>query len=456
MQRSRSKAAKVAARAISRSLAYQSLYQEKNISLAEITRSRDPLDLLPILTKEDIFERFSLQEMVASDVPMQNLAGVLTSSGHGGTNFAFGVSTRRDKGRAPFDIDLGLEQAFQIDTRSTLLVNCLPMGVVFESDTVCVANVSVREDMACAILQQAGPHFDQCILVLDPLFAKRLLDYARLIKMDWSVLHSSVILGEETFSEEFRSYLSKEIGALAVHDGQMRIGSSMGVGELGLNLFFECAETIAIRRALHHQDPDATAPTFFCYNPLRSLVEIVDVDETGYGDLVVTMLDEHAPIPMIRYRTGDKVRLLTDTDLRFLSSVERDAVASLPLPVIAHRGKTTAAQTAKTWSADQCKSLLYRDQSIADSFSGAFVLRKEEGIHCWEVQRSPFSEAPTETLTEPLQALTDETATRIGLEPLRVTVWPYQDFKWGMGLDHERKFRYVPKPAQHQAAKIVT
>ena len=58
------------------------------------------------------------------------------------------------------------------------------MGVVFDSRSVCVANVSVREDMACAILNQAGPRFEQCILVLDPLFAKRLVDYATDMALD--------------------------------------------------------------------------------------------------------------------------------------------------------------------------------------------------------------------------------------------------------------------------------
>ena len=41
-----------------------------------------------------------------------------------------------------------------------------------------VATVSVREDMAVALVRAFGAYYEQILLVMDPLFAKRLIDYA--------------------------------------------------------------------------------------------------------------------------------------------------------------------------------------------------------------------------------------------------------------------------------------
>ena len=428
-------------RAAAQSAAYRTIYREAGLERSHPPQDRDALANYPILEKADLFERFSLEELIADNVPVGDLAGVLTSSGHGGPNFAFGVSTWRDKRLTPFDIDLGLEHAFGTDQRSTLLVNCLPMGVFFDSRSVCVANVSVREDMACAILRQAGPRFEQCILVIDPLFAKRLLDYAAELGMDWAGLAPRVILGEETFSEEFRSYLADALAIPLDEPGGQRVRSSMGVGELGLNLFFETAETIDLRRALHRADPDALLPTFFAYSPLRSLVEIVDPDEQGVGDLVITMLDAKEPIPMIRYRTGDRARHLLPEDLEALEPGRRAALQRLPFPVIAHLGRKPASDESG-WPMDRCKALLYRDPAVAAALSGAFVLRREAGVLRWHVQRRPGASEAPEVLAAGLQALVDAVVAKRGGDSPTVRVWPYEDFPWGMGLDHERKFRY--------------
>ena len=75
-------------------------------------------------------------------------------------------------------IDDALDDAFGISHRRTLVINCLPMGVGFSSASATVATTSVREDMATALVTTFGSHYDQIIIVTDPLFVRRLLDYA--------------------------------------------------------------------------------------------------------------------------------------------------------------------------------------------------------------------------------------------------------------------------------------
>ncbi|PLW81504.1 hypothetical protein CWI75_14805 [Kineobactrum sediminis] len=440
---SRKRLQKAFARAARISPAYRALLAEAGVAPGTKLAADEILQRAPVLEKADLFERFPIHELVASTVAPASLAGVLTSSGHGGSNFAFGLSTRAQLAFTPADIDMGLQGAFDIDGRSTLLVNCLPMGVVFTSNTVCVANVSVREDMALAILRQAGPLFEQVILCVDPLFCKRLLDYAAEQAFDWSALRTHVILGEEMFSEEFRSYLARRLGADIDTPGGVLIGSSMGVGELGLNLFFETAETIALRRERHWQQPDALLPAFFCYNPLRTFVEVLEPDDDGVGDLVVTMLDNLAPVPMIRYKTGDRARWVPDAELRSLPSELYLALYRQPLPMVAIVGRDRD-RIGEHWHVDHFKALLYRDAALADHLSGAFrVLPGADGPALHIQLGRNCVQAPAEMAVE-LSALMAASARERGAPAPALRCFAYADFPHGMSLDYERKFRYLP------------
>ena len=82
------------------------------------------------------------------------------------------------------------------------------MEVTFSSEGVCVAKFSVRDDMACAIVRQAGSLFEQIVPCGDPLFLKRLCDDSGSLGIDWTRFRVNVNIGEKTFSELFRDYLA--------------------------------------------------------------------------------------------------------------------------------------------------------------------------------------------------------------------------------------------------------
>lgn len=425
--------------------AYRTLLSEASLLPLPRLSAAGLLARLPVIDKSDLFERFPIGELLDRRLGPRDLAGVLTSSGHGGSRFAFGLSTRTQLRGIGAAIDLGLEQAFGIDRASTLLINCLPMGVVFTSDTVCVANVSVREDMALAILRQAGPLFEQAILCVDPLFCKRLLDYADGEGYDWRSLPVQAIIGEETFAEEFRDYLAGRLGVDTDDPSAPMLASSMGVGELGLNLFFETPHTIALRRALHRRNPDQPQPAYFCFNPLRTLVEVHEPDAAGIGDLVITMLEQDPAVPMIRYRTGDRVRWVLESERKVLPGDAGRALAAQPFPMLAMLGRARD-QVSPHWHVDQFKALLYRDPRLAACFSGAFRLHPGEQELQVDVQLSADCERDPSALTEALTALVSASAEARGAPVPALTCHAWRDFPYGMNLDYERKFRYCPRP----------
>ncbi len=442
-------ALKAAQQAARHSAAYRALLQEAGLP-GDLPGATTALNQLPVLTKDNTFGRFSLLEL-ARPLAGPGLAGavadVLTSSGRGGHPFGFRLITRAQHERAWFDIDLGLQDSFGVDDKTTLLVNCLPMGVVFPSRAVTVANVSVREDMACAILRDVGPQFAQTLLCTDPLFIRRLLDQGRRTGVDWQRLQTSVILGEEMLVEPQREYIAARMGLDLDGDSPRMIGSSFGVGELGLNLMFETRATIAMRRALREPERtrqwlvlpagDRALPSLFCYNPLRCHIEVLNPDEQGYGELCFTMLDGDAVIPLPRYATGDLGCLLPASTV---SAICQQSSLTRPwLPVVAVRGRIKDRRPGLP-SVEQVKTWLYEDPALADRLSGAFKIeRSADGTSLLTLQGA--AELPVFDAAA-CSARFAAHAAAAGCPQVRVVYRTDSCANWGKDLDHERKFSY--------------
>jgi phenylacetate-CoA ligase len=431
------------------SAAYRVLLQEQGVTPdmlgPEIGWAR-----LPILTKANTFERFALHEL-ARPVQATALADVLTSSGRSGRSFGFRLTGRKQHETSWFDIDLGLQDMFGVDSNATLLVNCLPMGVVFRSRAVTVANVSVREDMACSILRDVGPRFAQTLVCADPLFIRRLLDEGRRVGVDWSALNTSVIMGEEVLVEAQRDYIAARMGIDLDNDQQRTIGSSFGVGELGLNLFFETRETIRMRRAWRAEAHQAAAvvgmrddaaglgaiPSLFCFNPLRCFVEILNPDADGFGELCITMLDRHALIPLPRYATGDLGKLITREASQSLAAMAASAAPWLPVVAVCGRIQDRPVDMP---SVEAIKELIYIDHAIADQLSGAFKLAHQPfGQRKLTLQAHSAATVDLAALGDKLRNLKAGTL----LEGLILELVAAHAFDGRPLLDYERKFPYA-------------
>jgi phenylacetate-CoA ligase len=417
-------------RAARLSAAYRRLLAEAGIDPAQVRSIADFRRLPLVLSKDNTFQRFTLEELCLPGA-LDNLAGILTSSGHSG-RFAFGLSTHRQARRAADFIDLGLEQAFGVDRRRSLLINCLPMGVSFPSRAATVAEVSVREDMALAIAEKFRSLYEQIILVGDPLFLKRLCDFAEERGIDWSDTRLHLIIGEEVFGEAYRDYLAAHFAIDPDQPETGLIGSSMGVGELGLNLFFETPQTIALRRRAWRDPaafealfgfapmPGRPLPMLFSYDPTSVFAEVLAADDTGYGSLTLTVSSRGAPLLLPRYQTGDRARLL-------------DGAAADGLPLIALVGRESE-RDAQGWHVSAIKDALYCDRDAARGLSGAFRVETVDGQTTVHIQMArggpPDGSAVKHALSRHLPGL-------------RLRLWPYSDFPYGLSLDYERKFSYA-------------
>lgn len=436
-------------RAIARSVPYYAeILAERGVRPQDVRDIEGFLARCPVLEKSDLFGAVPIHRLCV-DGRVGYPAGVLTSSGQGG-RFAFGLTSKGQLRRSEAAIELGLQHAFQTDDHKTLLINALPMGVGFACSTVTVAETSVREDMVAALVQELGPYYEQVILVLDPLFGKRLADHVADLGLDWSARRIHGILGEETFGENFRSYLARRLGQDPRGWTRGFFGSSMGVAELGLNLFFETRETVPLRQLAQSRPavlrqalgnwPGRVPPLLFVYDPRRIFVEVQDPDPHGFGDLVVSSLDPAQPLPLLRYRTGDRA---LRADAEALASALADAGVKdirLPrLPMIAVSGRA-GDQLPDGRSLLDLKDALYAEGWVADRVSGAFrVQGNDTGCHIDVQLREGY--AGDDTIIR--SRLSDVLRAPGGNEEAQIRVWAADKFPWRPTLDYERKFVYA-------------
>ena len=439
-------------RAATSSIAYRQLLQESTVSVDSITDLAAFTARCPVLTKENTFGRFALPDLIAPGV-FGEITEVLTSSGHSG-RFSFGVVTRRQLLAAGAFVDDAMDAAFGVKSRRTLAINCLPMGVNVPSERMTVARVSVRPDMAIGLVQNFGSYYDQVLLISDPLFLPHLLAHAEAEGVDWPRHHVKVVVGEEFFGETFRQHVGGRLGYTPRDLDDGVIISSMGVGELGLHLFYETPATIAVRRyAATHREFAATLfgdiaeagplPMILAYDPERLFVEIDRPDRSGFGTLMISILDLEAPIPLLRYQSGDLAAFFNPDHLTTFASRVGSSPAGVPQQLIALRGRRDDVMPGG-WHVGVYREALFSDDAIASQVTGA--LRAETGARgvTLHVQLSAGAPVSSSLVSGILSALAPEH------RPAHVRVWEYERFPFGMRLDYERKFRYYePAVARH-------
>ncbi len=425
--------------------AYRQILSEGGI-LADQIQSPSDFQRVPFVDKHNTFRRFPLEQLCVGGV-VGELESVLTSSGHSGV-FAFGLN---DKGQRAFAVDWTdglLDRMFAVRSHKTLLVNCLPMGVKINTHACTLAETSVRPDMALALVKTFQTHFEQFVIVGDPCFVKHLLETGQDMGLDWPSYRVNLILGEEPLAENTRIYFEAILGIQTGRGqgGDERVVSSMGIGEVGLNLFFEVpaiAPLIRLRRLLHEDEhardivlgSRKNVPSLFTYDPNRIFVEFDEL-----GRLVLTTLDPNAMIPLIRYLPGDSgaflnlpERLRPKIEAAGLdwSSFEKQSIVT-----IEGRSRPKGGRGAEV-SPESVKEGLYQNHGLARKTTANFRIAPTQNGTTIRIQLA-LGILPDPALSrEFFNALSRYIEDRFD-----VVCEGYWQFQSGMGVDYERKFDY--------------
>jgi phenylacetate-CoA ligase len=424
--------------------AYQTLLREAGISVDDI-ESMEDFQRLPVLEKHSTFQRFDVQELCI-DGALGQPGTVLTSSGHSGI-FAFGLTDSEALPATVKWIDDALDFVFAVRSLPTLLVNCLPMGVKVHTQACTLAETSVRADMVVGLVKAFGRHFAQIIIIGEAAFLKHVLETGNRTGVNWRAHLVHVILGEEPLAENARTYLAGLLGHDIRRPEKGMVFSSMGVAELGLNLFFEVppvAPLILLRYSLHDDalfrhavlGPAKWVPSLFTYDPRRILVEF-----DAMGRMILTTLDPHVRVPLIRYATGDQgsvLRLASHLRPRIeAKGLPWESLESLPLVAIRGRGGHANAGDAPVFP-EAVKEGLYHDSALAELTTANFRLVSGAAAAVIRVQLAPGVRQNPKLEDAFRDAISNYVDARF-----TVVCEAYETFGSGMALDYERKFQYL-------------
>ena len=431
-------------RAASRVPAYRLLLNEASIEPESI---KNPADFarLPVLEKHNTFQRFAIEQLCI-DGQVGRLGSVLTSSGHSKV-FSFGLNEESALSETIRWIDDLLDQLFAVRSRNTLLINCLPMGVKVPTQACTLAETSVRPDMALGLVRAFQKQFSQIIVVGEAGFVKLLLETGQREGIDWQGNLIHLILGEEPLAENARTYFEGILGIDPHRPASGIVFSSMGVGEIGLNLFSEIPPTaplIQLRRALHVDEslrkailgPVDWVPSLFTYDPRRIFIEFDAADR-----LILTTLDLRLRLPLIRYATGDCGSFLR-LPQQMRSAIECagiswESLEGVPIVAIQGRGHHATAGGTKVYP-EAVKEGIYSDPELAKLVTANFRLVSGPDRVRIRIQLSPSIKRGPE-----MEKSFKEAISRYVRGSFEVECEPYESFGSGMSLDYERKFDYL-------------
>jgi phenylacetate-CoA ligase len=438
--------------AASHAPAYRQYLRECGVEVSSIRSIDDFKARIPVVDKDKTFKLYALEiEKLCLAHQIKDPQLIVSSSGHSGY-FSYGLSTRRELKKAQEDIDFMLDHFFGVSSKTTLLVNALPMGVKIQSSSVTIADTSVRSDIAIGVIKTFAPCFEQIILVGENSFVKKILEDGLREGIVWKNLRIHFILGEEILPENMRTYFARILNVNPDDEKNTTlIGSSFGVAEFGLNLFYETRELIRLRRLLQRdkklkgaligRDAD-NLPALLHYNPWRIYVEELPKASGGCADLVLTNLREKTNIPLVRYNIKDEGMIIDFARLKDVLDTfnAKEYLPRVRLPIVAVWGRDKIACDDKTSVRPEfIKEILYEDASVAAEITGYFRLSvsKAGGLKV-EIQTAPTTHI-SQLLEDKIRNLLTERLPAAS----EIVLYPYRDFPYGMELNYERKFQYI-------------
>jgi phenylacetate-CoA ligase len=366
--------------------AYADLLARAGVDPATVTDLDTFRQRVPLTDKATIFRAYALHELFRGG-SVNGIKTFVPSSGLSGA-FAFSGDTADGFALAAKGADLALEYTLGFSKRRGLVINTYPMGLQVPT-SMAVANTGVNADVALAMIRACAPYFDQIIVISQPLFAKKLFEEGLEQGVDWKRLRTTLVAGGEGFVESWRTYVS---GLLGIADpdqpGDTFVASTMGAGELGLNLFHEIPETIRIIRRAYRNRAFRTAllggdfhstPHFFVYYPMRSFIEELPIAGWRVGDLAVSLASPDLPMPQFRYRTGDLIRIVPYRKVEAALAEHAPDLAppGLRLPCVAVFGRRDGIRVGeRTIGAEPVKEALFADRAAAAAVTGFFRMAK--------------------------------------------------------------------------------
>lgn len=339
-------------------------------------------DEVPYTDKQSVFNGDIEEWLVGGRI--SDAAELITSSGASGT-FSLGITSHEERHSQERSIDATLRSLGADESSPTLLLNCLPMGIVIPTRLATVAAPSVHLEVATEILARAGGHFDRVVIAAEPLFLKELAETA--LRTHGAGFGDRVVacfVGGELVAESWRRYVSGLFGFPDEAPDRPGVLVSMGAAEAGLHVLTETPALRAIRDACDGQsarlrlvgEDRGYTPALFGWDPGRVYLEERAHDD-GRRTLVATALERRL-MPLVRYDLEDEGVLLSADEVN-AALADLGVPLRTQTPVAAVWGRRSARIARDGWSLrpETVKEGLFATAAHAGAVTGRFRIADE-------------------------------------------------------------------------------
>lgn len=377
---------------------------------------------------------------------VSDAAELLTSSGASGL-FSVGVTSRSERRAQERTFDLVIRSLGGGEDSSSLLVNCLPMGIAVPTRLATVATPSVHLEMAVELLARAGASFDRVVIAAEPLFLKELAETA--LRERGPGFADNVVgcfVGGEWVAESWRTYVSDLFG-FSADPRRLGITVSMGAAEVGLHVLHEnpalrearrALDGPLARRSLFGRDP-GYSPTLLTWDTNRFFVEERE-HEDGARTLVLTALTRRL-LPLVRYDLDDEAEIV-DTGRANAELERQGSPVRLSGPVVALWGRRGSTVSGPGWSLrpERVKEGLFATAAHAGALTGRFRIASDGERPVLHVQLRDGA-GPGPGIVPALRAV----ATTAAGVTARVEVHEYRAYPFHEAGDFQHKPAYVER-----------
>lgn len=293
--------------------AYKLFLKENNVSPGAIKTINDFKSLVPPIDKDNYLRKYSHKQLSwGGDYPAGSW-NIATTSGSSGTPFYFPRQSSQDEVYAKM-AETYLLQNFKIHERKTLYIVAFPMGAwiggVFTYEalqrvakrgkynlSIITPGISIRSILDA--YKELAHDFDQVIIGAYAPFLKDILDTGLREGVDWRNPKLGFVFSAEAFSEHFRDYAAKTVGAADIYNFSLNHYGTVDMGTMA----HETPASVMLRRMLYERGiadlllPDnRRQPTICQYNPEDFFFE-------AQGNNL--LCSAYSGIPLVRYNLKD-------------------------------------------------------------------------------------------------------------------------------------------------------
>jgi phenylacetate-CoA ligase len=407
---------------------YKNILADRNIDPNSVVDIESFTEIVPVLEKRDIFPKFNADSLFTAD-QFNDFVSAIVSSGTSGV-FSYGLVTKSSAATQSQMLDQMISQFFSTSPdKKTVVINALPMGVSFTSSHP-VVPVSTRTDIALHVIKTLGKT-RQIIIITEPRLLRRLVEEGEVEGIVWGEYSVSAVIGGMWFPESLTEYLVNKLNSGKNNQSELpsnQVLTTMGITEVGLNLFTGTPDLVNLRSVL--QKDLALSKSLFSTEIATPVLgyaltdnlyhEIINQDEYGVGELVVTHLDTSSAPLLIRYNTHDKVKLLTEEELL---KINFTPIVAAPIFAIYERNH---GETDSKLQLDDIQQIYYQTPELVESGTDNFRLDYTDGVITVFYQLKP-------------QYNTHDDVEKNGILFKAVS---YYDYKSNMGLQYDYKWKH--------------